>query len=57
MKATQLARSFLTFLGGVLMVGCQSGPEREPLRAIDRPIQLERFMGRTRGQAVPWFRV
>jgi lipocalin len=27
------------------MVGCQSGPEREPLKAIDRPIQLERFMG------------
>ena len=28
-----------------MMVGCQSGPEREPLKAIDRPIQLERFMG------------
>ena len=45
MKAAQIARSVLTFLGGLLMVGCQSTPEREPLRAIDRPIQLERFMG------------
>ena len=45
MKAAQFVRSVLTFLGGVLMVGCQSVPEREPLRAIDRPIQLERFMG------------
>lgn len=27
------------------MVGCQSGPAREPLRAIDRPVKLERFMG------------
>ena len=45
MKAIMLVRSVLTFLGGVLMAGCQSGPVREPLRAIDRPIQLERFMG------------
>ena len=45
MKVSQFVRSVLTFLGGVLMVGCQSGPVREPLRAIDRPIQLERFMG------------
>ena len=45
MKTTMLILLALTLLGGVLMVGCQSGPEREPLRAIDRPIQLERFMG------------
>lgn len=45
MKAVQVLRSVFTFLGGLLMVGCQSGPAREPLRAIDRPIQLERFMG------------
>ena len=45
MKALMLVRSVLTFLGGVLMAGCQSTPERPPLQAIDRPIQLERFMG------------
>jgi apolipoprotein D and lipocalin family protein len=45
MKAATLVRSALTFLGGVLMAGCQSTSDREPLRAIDRPIQLERFMG------------
>ncbi len=30
---------------GGLLAGCQSAPQREPLRAIDRPVQLERFMG------------
>ena len=45
MKPAKFLGSVLTFLGGVMMVGCQSGPEREPLKAIDRPIQLERFMG------------
>ena len=45
MKAAMLVLLVLTVVGGVLMMGCQSAPEREPLRAIDRPIELSRFMG------------
>jgi len=33
----------LTF--GALLAGCHSSPQQEPLRAIDRPVELPRFMG------------
>jgi len=49
MKAAMFDPIFVSLGLGLLvaafLAGCRSSPQPEPLRAIDRPIQLERFMG------------